>query len=661
MNFAAFKFRLCNWKNTTGRNDSLTVPANLLSPHRLYAGATQSAWRQKLTKEKNLKIRMMYRRSLALPAFALAMTAPAVSAQAQTPFYKLYDIGTLDSDTTSQANGLNDDGYVVGSSGDPANIQTAFIYTPPNVIGGPLLTSLSSLADMGSGKRTANSQASAINNRRQIVGTSQSAHVNSPGPTTVAAVWPVGNSSVIIDVNTITAGTTGTTGIDIPRLSTANAIAPLPSTASTDILGVIGGKIFLYDNTFTLLNSDNVNAYLRYGSTISGTYNNLGLLNGGKDINNQPNFGNSSEVFGINLYGRAAGKSALVYTRNSMLFNDTSHGFLTSSSGSLLDLAPLTSATSFNMGGRIVLPYSAASAINDPGYIVGVSADSSAPFINRAAYWLSGGNANALPLTTNYRQSDAASINNAYQIVGKAYSPTTADSTPTVATFWFPVVTPPLSSSDWSPYDLNGLIPSGTGWVLTNGTGINNYKNSLYGEICGYGIVNPSGNTHAFLLISAARRTVSGIISLDGITDPATTNVSTGQFTFDFRPTDGSVGFTKTIPLGSGGSYTFSDIPAGAYTIHIKGTKWLAKNISIDASGGNVTNANASLQGGDATGDNTVDIGDFGVLVNAYGTTYDPNDLTNGYDIRADFNCDGVVDIGDFGILVNTYGTSGDM
>ena len=63
------------------------------------------------------------------------------------------------------------------------------------------------------------------------------------------------------------------------------------------------------------------------------------------------------------------------------------------------------------------------------------------------------------------------------------------------------------------------------------------------------------------------------------------------------------------------------------------------------------------LAAGDANSDNTVDIGDFGLLVNAYNS--DVSSPKSGYDARADFNYDGKVDIGDFGILVNEYGNSG--
>ena len=63
------------------------------------------------------------------------------------------------------------------------------------------------------------------------------------------------------------------------------------------------------------------------------------------------------------------------------------------------------------------------------------------------------------------------------------------------------------------------------------------------------------------------------------------------------------------------------------------------------------------LAAGDANSDNVIDIGDFGILVNAYNS--DVNSPKSGYDPKADFNYDGKVDIADFGILVNEYGNSG--
>ena len=77
-------------------------------------------------------------------------------------------------------------------------------------------------------------------------------------------------------------------------------------------------------------------------------------------------------------------------------------------------------------------------------------------------------------------QSVATGINNSGQAVG--YS---VDSSGMAAFLW-------TSSSGMQ--DLNSLIPTTSGWHLTESTGINDS-----GEICGYG-VNPSGQAHTFLL-----------------------------------------------------------------------------------------------------------------------------------------------------------------
>ena len=74
---------------------------------------------------------------------------------------------------------------------------------------------------------------------------------------------------------------------------------------------------------------------------------------------------------------------------------------------------------------------------------------------------------------------------------------------------------------------------------------------------------------------------------------------------------------------------------------------------------GTTNSLNVTLPAGDANNDNIVDIGDFGLLVNAYNS--DSKIAKSGYDYHADFNCDGVVDIADFGLLVNNYGTQGDF
>ena len=101
--------------------------------------------------------------------------------------------------------------------------------------------------------------------------------------------------------------------------------------------------------------------------------------------------------------------------------------------------------------------------------------------------------------------------------------------------------------------------------------------------------------------------------------------------------------------------------PAFATALSIKAPLWLQKKMALNAPADPINgypNAAYTLPAGDANNDNVVDIGDFGLLVNAYNT-----DVVNAlafYDTRADLNQDGSVDIGDFGLLVNNYNAQGD-
>ena len=107
---------------------------------------------------------------------------------------------------------------------------------------------------------------------------------------------------------------------------------------------------------------------------------------------------------------------------------------------------------------------------------------------------------------------------------------------------------------------------------------------------------------------------VSGKLTFDSLvaTAPAQT------VTFTFR-SSGNADIVKTLSIGQDGNYTVTGLPYGVYTMHIKGSSYLAVNLPVDTTNGSATGANATLLGGDADNNNTVDIGDFGVLVNAYG------------------------------------------
>jgi hypothetical protein len=150
--------------------------------------------------------------------------------------------------------------------------------------------------------------------------------------------------------------------------------------------------------------------------------------------------------------------------------------------------------------------------------------------------------------------------------------------------------------------------------------------------------------------VFSAGAAVSGTITLKGCQNSVQT------LTFTFRPADGSDNFVKTVTLAADGSFHLSNILRKSYTLHVKGSKWLARNVSVDASNGDVSGMAATLLPGDISGNNTVDIGDLADLADAFGTTpTSPN-----WNENADLNCDGKVNILDLGLLADSFGKNGD-
>jgi len=98
------------------------------------------------------------------------------------------------------------------------------------------------------------------------------------------------------------------------------------------------------------------------------------------------------------------------------------------------------------------------------------------------------------------------------------------------------------------------------------------------------------------------------------------------------------------------GNFTLAAIQPGTYDIRVDTFHTLTnlrRGVILDL-GPNFVHMGV-LQEGDATGDNLVDIDDFGYIKVYFGTNYPP----------ADFNQDRVVDIDDFGLLKLNFGEYG--
>ena len=174
-------------------------------------------------------------------------------------------------------------------------------------------------------------------------------------------------------------------------------------------------------------------------------------------------------------------------------------------------------------------------------------------------------------------------------------------------------------------------------------------------------ITNPDGQSVMLsnaLTVNPPPVRVSGNITLLNLT-VSPPPVTPQNIQIDFRtPGTTNVLFSQTVAIGASSAFQTGNVTPGKYDLAFKGIKYLRSVVpNVDISSASATNISVSLTPGDSDDNNVVDIGDFGILVNAYGS--DMNIAGSNYDQTADFNDDGVVDIADFGILVNNYGTAG--
>ena len=152
-----------------------------------------------------------------------------------------------------------------------------------------------------------------------------------------------------------------------------------------------------------------------------------------------------------------------------------------------------------------------------------------------------------------------------------------------------------------------------------------------------------------------AQTTVSGHVALQGVAAGSLAQPLTFSLTSTENTPSGVI--TRPItPAAADGAFTLANIPAGTYTLGVKGSKWLQKDIAVDTTGGNISGLTVSLLGGDVNGDNQVSSTDFLLLRNAYGSSVG----SPTWNANADLNCDGQVSATDYLILRSNYGKIGD-
>ncbi len=257
---------------------------------------------------------------------------------------------------------------------------------------------------------------------------------------------------------------------------------------------------FIYQNgavqPFTGIPSES----LPFGLTNSGQSASTEISSGGQ------NFFVSSHAFQITTAGAATPLSPSTGTQAVAFGISPSGAWVSGGSGSQSgkELASQT-PTLWQNGTAQALPlvpsftYASMTAVNDSGIAAGMAfnynfASLQDPNARGHAVLYSNGAMTDLGTLSEDITSAALGINNSGTVVG--YS---SELKPDVTLFTVPLLEPASASShaivyiNGTMYDLNRLLPSGSGWQLSSATGINNA-----GQIVGTGFIQQQ--QHAFLL-----------------------------------------------------------------------------------------------------------------------------------------------------------------
>jgi hypothetical protein len=154
-------------------------------------------------------------------------------------------------------------------------------------------------------------------------------------------------------------------------------------------------------------------------------------------------------------------------------------------------------------------------------------------------------------------------------------------------------------------------------------------------------------NHSLFLQTPVQAGTVEGTITLQGIA----ANAPAQTLTFAFSPS-----IIRTAIVRGNGVYSVSGVPAGTYTVRIKGAKYLTEAAAVTVTANATTTLNLTLKTGDANDDNAVDITDLLALI----AHYNQVSPASSYLEAADFNGDGSNDITDLLLLIGNYNQMGD-
>lgn len=303
-----------------------------------------------------------------------------------------------------------------------------------------------------------------INNNNQIAGNS----TNSSG-TSYAYIWSGG---VMTSIGSYNGNTTGARNI--------NSSGQIEGNLSN-------GDIYVWTNGM----------YADYGMPLGGSSNKAYGFNDSGMITGQVKLANGV-VHGF-LYNPASGGSYTDIGTLSGNASDTSYGSSINASGQIEGDSTTSAGTThafiwtngtFRDLGTFGGPSSSGVALNNAGHATGTAQDANGN--SNLFFWNGTTLVNGGTLGGNFANSSA--INNLDQIVGRSL----LSDNVTYNAFLY---------SSGTMYNLNSLIPSGSGWTLTNATGINDS-----GYIVADG-VNSSGVNEAFLLTPAPEPSAVAILA----------------------------------------------------------------------------------------------------------------------------------------------------
>jgi hypothetical protein len=136
---------------------------------------------------------------------------------------------------------------------------------------------------------------------------------------------------------------------------------------------------------------------------------------------------------------------------------------------------------------------------------------------------------------------------------------------------------------------------------------------------------------------------ISGTVALEQVSSAGRT------LTVTLTPAGCDPVINRTVTLDANGAFMLTDIRRGYYTVRVKAA-------GADTTNGDVSGITVTLRGGDANGDNMVDITDLLLLI----AHYNQNAPAAEYLEACDFNEDGSNDISDLLALIGNYNQMGD-